>query len=65
MLIFHSDDDRSVPIDQAKRMAVALAHNNVHHRFCHYRDRGHIGLTQDFVIDESLNFIREVESIGN
>ena len=61
MLIFHSDDDPSVPIAQAEGMTAALTENKVHHRFLHYSDRGHIGLTQDFVVEESLNFIREVE----
>jgi acetyl esterase/lipase len=61
MLIFHSDDDPSIPVVQAERMTAALTENKVHHRFLHYSDRGHIGLTHDFVIEESLNFIREVE----
>jgi dipeptidyl aminopeptidase/acylaminoacyl peptidase len=62
MLLFHSDDDGSIPVAQAERMAVALTQNKVHHRFLHYTDRGHIQLTEDFVIEESLRFIREVES---
>ncbi len=61
MLVFHSDDDRSIPVVQAERMAAALTERTVHHRFLHYTNRGHIGLTRDFVIEESLNFIREVE----
>jgi len=61
MLIFHSDDDRSIPVDQALRMDAALTENEVHHRFLHYTDRGHIGLTADFVIEESLKFIGEVD----
>jgi acetyl esterase/lipase len=60
MLIFHSDDDRSIPIDQAKRVTAALTENRVYHHFCHYRNRGHIGLTEDFVVEESLKFIQEV-----
>lgn len=61
MLIFHSDNDPSVPIDQAVRMAATLTETDVHHRFLHYPDRGHIKLTEDFVIEESLKFISEIE----
>ena len=61
MLIFHSDDDGSIPVDQAERMVAALAENEVHHRYLHYADRGHIGLTEDFVVEESLNFIHQIE----
>jgi acetyl esterase/lipase len=61
MLIFHSDNDPSVPIDQAVRMAATLTEADVHHRFLHYPDRGHIKLTEDFVIEESLKFISEIE----
>ena len=61
LLVLHSDDDRSIPVVQAERMATALADNEVEHRFLHYTDRGHIGLTENFVIDESLSFIRGVE----
>ncbi len=60
MLIFHSDNDPSVPIDQAVRMAATLTEADVHHRFMHYPDRGHIKLTEDFVIEESLKFISEI-----
>ena len=61
MLMFHSDNDGSIPIDQAVRMDAALTEAGVHHRFLHYSDRGHIKLTADFVIEETLNFIREIE----
>ena len=61
MLIFHSDDDGSIPVDQAERMTAALAEREVHHRYLHYTDRGHIRLTEDFVIEESLDFIRDIE----
>ena len=64
LLIFHSDDDGSVPIDQALRMDATLSEAGVNHRFLHYADRGHIELTQDFVIEESLKFIQEIEQ-GN
>ena len=62
MLMFHSENDGSIPFNQAERMAEALAENNVHHRFLPYPDRGHIPLTESFVIEESVHFIREVEA---
>ena len=62
MLLLHSDDDSSVPVSQADRMAETLKAKSVHHRYLHYTDRGHIGLTRDFVIEESLNFIHDLES---
>ena len=61
MLMFHSDNDGSIPVAQADRIDATLTENGVHHRYMHYTDRGHIGLAQDFVIEESLNFIRELE----
>jgi len=60
MLVFHSENDGSIPYNQAERMAEALAENNVHHRFVSYPDRGHILLTEEFVIEESVRFIQEV-----
>jgi acetyl esterase/lipase len=60
ILVVHSDDDRSVPIDQAVDMAAALKTANVFHRFIHYEDRGHMSVT-DEVIEHTLAFIAEVE----
>ncbi len=60
ILIVHSDDDRSVPIQQAVEMAAALAAAGVHHRFVHYEDRGHMSVT-DEVTEHTLAFIAEVE----
>jgi acetyl esterase/lipase len=60
ILVVHSDDDRSVPIDQAVDMAAALEAANVLHRFVHYEDRGHMSVT-DEVIEHTLAFIAEVE----
>lgn len=60
ILIIHSDDDRSVPVQQAVDMAQALEAANVPHRFVHYADRGHMGIT-DEVIQETRAFIAEVE----
>ena len=60
ILVVHSDDDRSVPIDQAVEMAAALEAADVFHRFIHYEDRGHMSVT-DEVIEHTLAFIAEVE----
>ncbi len=60
ILVVHSDDDRSVPIDQAVEMAASLKAANVFHRFIHYEDRGHMSVT-DEVIEHTLAFIAELE----
>ena len=60
-LILHSDDDKSVPVQQAVDMAARLAAVGVPHRFVHYTDRGHMGITDD-VIKEARAFIAEVEA---
>jgi acetyl esterase/lipase len=63
MLIVHSDNDGSVPIQQALDMVRALETAGVPHRFVHYTDRGHVALTQE-VVTEMLAFIKEVEQKG-
>lgn len=60
ILMLHSDDDQSVPIQQALDFAAALEDGGVHHRFVHYEDRGHMSVT-DEVIEHTLSFIAEVE----
>ena len=60
-LVIHSDDDKSVPVQQAVDMAAKLQAAGVPHRFVHYTDRGHMGITDD-VIKEARAFISEVES---
>jgi len=62
ILILHSDDDKSVPIQQALDMVQALEKAKVRHRFVHYKDKGHISITDD-VIRETRAFIDEV-SLG-
>jgi acetyl esterase/lipase len=59
-LVIHSDDDKSVPIQQAVDMAQALQKAGVTHRFVHYTDKGHMGITDD-VIREARAFIAEQE----
>lgn len=60
ILVIHSDDDRSVDIQQAIDMVAALDRAGAVHRFVHYRDRGHMSVT-DEVKAEALSFIAEVE----
>ena len=61
ILLIHSDDDDSVPVQQALDMVQALDDAGVYHRFVHYADRGHMAMT-DEVIQETLAFIADVES---
>ena len=60
IIVIHSDDDKSVPIQQAVDMVARLKANNVPHRFVHFTDRGHMGITEE-VIKEARAFIAEVE----
>jgi acetyl esterase/lipase len=60
MMIVHSDDDKSVPVQQAHDMVKALAAAKVPHKFLHYKDRGHMGATEE-VLKEVKAFIAEVE----
>jgi acetyl esterase/lipase len=60
ILIVHSDDDRSVPVQQALDMARSLDAAGVHHRFVHYTDRGHMSVTEE-VKEHTLAFMAEVE----
>ena len=58
ILIIHSDDDKSVPVQQALDMVKALEKAKVRHRFVHYEDKGHISMTED-VIKEARAFIAD------
>jgi dipeptidyl aminopeptidase/acylaminoacyl peptidase len=60
MMIVHSDDDKSVPIGQAVDMTKALEAAKVPHRFLHYKDRGHMGATEE-VLREVREFIAQIE----
>lgn len=60
MLTIHSDDDQSVPIQQAVDMVAALAKAGIKHTFVRYKDRGHMRLT-DEVVNEMLAFIGNIE----
>jgi dipeptidyl aminopeptidase/acylaminoacyl peptidase len=59
ILIIHSDDDQSVPMQQAVEMADALKAMNVRHEFVHYVDRGHMAIT-DEVITVTRDFIKAI-----
>ncbi len=60
ILVIHSDDDKSVPVQQAVDFVGRLKAANVAHRFVHHTDRGHMGITDD-VIREARAFIAEME----
>ena len=60
MLVIHSDDDKSVPVQQASDMVEKLKAAGVRHRYVHYTDKGHMGITGD-VIREAGAFIAEIE----
>jgi len=60
LLVIHSDDDKSVPVQQAVDMAAKLKAAGVQTRFVHFTDRGHMGITEE-VIKEARAFIAEVE----
>jgi acetyl esterase/lipase len=60
LLVIHSDDDKSVPVQQAFDMVEKLKTAGTRHRFVHHTDRGHMGIT-DEVVKEARAFIAEVE----
>jgi acetyl esterase/lipase len=60
LLILHSDNDRSVPIDNALSMIEALEQAGAPHTFHRYPEMGHMGIN-DEVIARSLAFIKEQE----
>ena len=60
LLVIHSDDDKSVPVQQAADMVEKLKAAGVVHRYVHFTDRGHMGIT-DEVIKEARAFIAEIE----
>ncbi|MES2794295.1 MAG: prolyl oligopeptidase family serine peptidase [Planctomycetota bacterium] len=61
LLIFHADNDKSVPIANALAMVAALKAQNAPHEFHHYTTAGHMGITPE-VIEKSLAFIRRIEA---
>jgi acetyl esterase/lipase len=61
LLILHSDNDQSVPIDNALEMINVLQAAQARHTFHRYPDMGHMGINQE-VIDRSLEFIQAVSA---
>ena len=59
ILIIHSDDDRSVPVQQAHDMAAAMDSAGAPYKFVHYTDRGHMRITEE-VTSETLAFIADL-----
>jgi dipeptidyl aminopeptidase/acylaminoacyl peptidase len=59
MLILHSDNDGSAPVQQAVDMAKALEQAGAPHRLALYQKKGHMRVTED-VIKEARSFIEEV-----
>jgi len=59
MLILHSDNDGSVPVQQAVDMAEALEKAKARHRLSLHKKKGHMRVTEE-VIKESLAFIEEI-----
>jgi alpha-L-fucosidase 2 len=58
LLVLHSDNDQSVPIDNALRMIDALKKADAPHVFHRYPSMGHMGIN-DEVIARSLEFIKQ------
>jgi acetyl esterase/lipase len=58
--ILHSDNDRSVPIDNALGMVEALKAADAPHNFHRYPDMGHMGIN-DEVIARAREFIEQQE----
>lgn len=59
LLIFHADNDKSVPIANALAMVEVLKAADAPHVFHHYETSGHMGITPE-VIEKSLAFIQAV-----
>jgi acetyl esterase/lipase len=58
LLILHSDNDRSVPIDNALLMVETLKKSGAEHKFYRYPKAGHMQITEE-VIARTLEFIKE------
>ena len=61
LLILHSDNDRSVPIDNALLMVDALKKADAPHKFHRYEKMGHMGIN-DEVIRRAREFIKQQSS---
>ena len=63
LLLLHSGDDHSVPVQQAVDMSEALKRNGGKHQFERYSNRGHMLVTEE-VIEVALGFITKVSTGG-
>ena len=61
LLILHSDNDKSVPIDNALSMVAVLEKAGARHTFRRYPDMGHMGIN-DEVIMQARAFIEEISA---
>lgn len=57
LLALHSDNDQSVPINNALLMVEALKKAEALFDFCRYPAMGHMGIN-DEVVDRALEFIK-------
>ena len=64
LLVIHSDDDQSVPIDNALLMVKRLKEADAPYTFHRDRAAGHMGIT-DQVIARSLEFIQQQTAVGD
>lgn len=58
-LLLHSDDDNSIPIQQALDMVAALDAAGATHEFVHYTDRGHMPIDDEIIV-QSRDFIERM-----
>jgi acetyl esterase/lipase len=58
LLLLHSDNDQSVPIENALLMVEALRKADAKHVFQRYPKMGHMGVNEE-VIKQSLDFIKK------
>lgn len=58
LLVLHSDNDRSVPIENALGMVAALEKAGARHTFHRYPLMGHMGINEE-VIKQALAFIKK------
>ena len=59
LLILHSDDDGSIPVQQALDMVKAMRDTGAPHDFVHYTDRGHMPIDSE-VVAQSRAFIERL-----
>jgi dipeptidyl aminopeptidase/acylaminoacyl peptidase len=61
LLILHSDNDQSVPIDNALLMVEALKKAGATHEFRRYPTMGHMGINEE-VIKQAREFFDRYQS---